>query len=477
VNVPSYEFLAFAAVVALVINVSSSPRWRRPVWLVANLAFVLSLSRDPVQLAPFAGLLALGFAGIKLMERYKRKALFSLLVAAIVIAFCILKRYTFIPHAFELPYVYLTVGMSYVFFRIVHLVIDAYQDALPDRVDLVSYLNFTLNFTTIVAGPIQLYQDYRRTESATLPPLDVRTAGEALERILVGFFKVSIVSPLLGAAHERLTAVNGDLSLEQRVVTVALLLSVYPVYLYFNFSGYTDFVIGVARFLRLVLPENFNKPFSALGFLDFWGRWHMTLANWVKTYVYSPLVIAMMRRFPSPRVEPILGVIAYFVAFFLVGVWHGQTSMFVFLGVLLGLGVSANKLFQIAMIRRLGRARYRALCAQPIYAATSRGLTFLWFAFCAIWFWSSWAQLGHFIALFGGAGIVLGFVLVLAAATVLLSLPSLLDRLLFAGGESQQPWIRSVYAKTAWYTVLAVITISVTAVLNAPAPQIVYRAF
>jgi hypothetical protein len=67
--------------------------------------------------------------------------------------------------------------------------------------------------------------------------------------------------------------------------------------------------------------------------------------------------------------------------------------------------------------------------------------------------------------------------LVLVAATALLSLPSVLDRLLYAGGESRQPWFRSVYAKTAWYTVLAVITLSVTAVLNAPAPQIVYRAF
>jgi len=477
VNVPSYEFLAFAAIAALVINVSRSPGWRRPVWLVANLAFVLSLSHDPAQLAPFAGLLAFGFGSVKLMERSKRKALFFLLVAAIVVAFCILKRYTFIPHSFELPYVYLTVGMSYVFFRIVHLVIDAYQDALPDRVDLLSYLNFTLNFTTLVAGPIQLYQEYRRTESTTPPPLDLRTAGEALERILVGFFKVSVVSPLLGAAHERLTATGGSLSLEERVVTAALLLSVYPVYLYFNFSGYTDFVIGVARFLRLVLPENFNQPFSALGFLDFWGRWHMTLANWVKTYVYSPLVIAMMRRFPSPRVEPLLGVIAYFVAFFLVGVWHGQTSMFVFLGVLLGLGVSVNKLFQIAMIRRLGRARYRALCGQPLYRATSRGLTFLWFAFSSVWFWSSWAQLGHFIALFGGAGITLAFVLVLVAATALLSVPSILERWVLAGGAVQRPWIGSLYAKTAWYTVLAVLTISITAVLNAPAPHIVYRAF
>jgi D-alanyl-lipoteichoic acid acyltransferase DltB (MBOAT superfamily) len=475
-NVPSYEFLAFAAVAALLINLVRVPLARRIVWLIADLVFVLTFTRDPAQLAPFAALLALGFAGVKLMERFKSKPLFWAWIVALVVAFCVLKRYTFIPPAFDLRFVYLTVGMSYVFFRILHLVIDAFQDALPDRVSLLSYTTYTLNFTALVAGPIQLYGDYRRAESATPPALDLGTAGAALERILIGFFKVSIISPVLGAAHDRLVAAGPGPSLEQRALEAALLLTVYPVYLYFNFSGYTDFVIGVARFLRLELPENFNKPFSALSFLDFWGRWHMTLANWVKTYVYSPLLIAMMRRWPSPRIEPLLGVIAYFVAFFVVGLWHGQTSMFVFLGVLLGLGVSVNKLFQIVMIRRLGRPRYRALCAQPLYAATSRGLTFLYFAFASLWFWSSWAQLGHFVALLGTGGIVLGMVLLLVAASAVLAVPSLFDRLL-APQDAPRTWLRSPYVLTGWYAVLAVLTISVTAILNAPAPHIVYRAF
>lgn len=475
-NVPSYAFLAFAAIAALLINVWPNLTWRRLVWLVANVAFVLTFTRDPAQLAPFAGLLAFGFVAVKLAQRRKNGALFVAFIVAIVVAFCVLKRYTFVPGALQLPYVYLTVGMSYVFFRILHLVIDAYQDALPDRVDLLSYANFTLNFTAFVAGPIQLYGDYRRAESATPPPLDWPAAGAALERILIGFFKVSIVSPVLGHLHGRVVAAAPPAGVAQAGLDGALLLSVYLVYLYFNFSGYTDFVIGVARFLRLVLPENFDRPFSALGFLDLWSRWHMSLANWVKTYVYSPLLIAMMRRWPSKRVEPLLGVVAYFVAFFVVGIWHGQTTMFVFLGVLLGLGVSVNKLYQIAMIRRLGRPRYRALCAQPLYAALSRGATFTYFAFCSLWFWSSWAQLGGFVTTLGAAGTALAFVLLWAAASVVLSLPSLLTRLP-DGASALRAWLGSLYVRTAWYTVLAVLTISVTAVLNAPAPHIVYRAF
>jgi hypothetical protein len=83
----------------------------------------------------------------------------------------------------------------------------------------------------------------------------------------------------------------------------------YPFYLYCNFSGYTDVVIGIARFLRIKLPENFDRPFSSLNFLEFWSRWHMTLSNWLKTYVYYPLLMTLMRKFLSRTIEPFLGVI------------------------------------------------------------------------------------------------------------------------------------------------------------------------
>src|SRR5581483_3434528 len=126
--------------------------------------------------------------------------------------------------------------------------------------------------------PIQLYADYRRCEQRPAT-LDGVTAARALERIILGFFKVAIVSPLLIYALQRL---NGHLTIANTALWIALI----PVYVYVNFSGYMDFVIGVARFLRLDLPENFNRPFLATGFIEFWTRWHITLSNWLKMYVY-----------------------------------------------------------------------------------------------------------------------------------------------------------------------------------------------
>ncbi len=70
----------------------------------------------------------------------------------------------------------------------------------------------------------------------------------------------------------------------------------YPLFLYANFSGYIDIVIALARLMRMRLPENFDRPFAASSVLDFWNQWHMTLSNWLKTYVYNPLLMALMRR-------------------------------------------------------------------------------------------------------------------------------------------------------------------------------------
>ncbi len=203
----------------------------------------------------------------------------------------------------------------------------------------------------------------------------------------------------------------------------------------------------------------------------------MTLSHWWKTYVYSPLFMALMRRFPSPRVQPLLGVVVYFVTFFLVGVWHGQTSMFLFLGVLLGLGVSVNKLYQIEMMRWLGRAAYQRLSRNPLYSSLSRGATFSYFAFASLWFWSSWSQLGGFVSWLGALGLVAVCVFTITCSTIALAaFKAALDwRSHLASGRATS--VPMLYLRTAWISAVVVIVFSVTVVLNAPAPTIVYKAF
>jgi D-alanyl-lipoteichoic acid acyltransferase DltB (MBOAT superfamily) len=473
VTVPSFQFLALAAAVAIALAFSRAAPWRRAVLFVVNLAFFVSFSTAPPSLAPFAVFLAAGFLAMRLVTRFRNRMLFLVTLALLVLGFCWLKRYAFLPNTGLLPFAYVTVGLSYAFFRVLSVVVDAYQDVLPAPVSPLGFLNYTLNFTSFVSGPIQFYNDFRRDEVEGAQ-LDRSVAASAIERIVVGFFKVTVLSPVLAYAHSQsldlsATALNWNL----KVLDAVCLMVIFPIYLYVNFSGYTDVVIGTSRFLRLKLPENFNRPFSSRGYLEFWSRWHMSLSNWFKAYVYSPLLMTLMRRYPSRSVEPALGVIAYFVTFFLVGLWHGQSSMFLILGLLMGAGVSGNKLFQLAMVRRLGRTAHQRLCDNPAYASVSAGLTFLWLAVTLVFFWAGREQLAHLAVEFGALAIFAALPIVLLVGAVCYWASS--AAVLTAASTQKERSARLL--RPAIYAVLATVVVSVAVIFNAPAPHVVYRAF
>lgn len=458
-------------------NVSQAAWWRSLVLLAVNLAFFASLAHGLVSCLPFVAFLALGYVGQAVARRPASPRVFTFLVLAIIAAFVWLKRYSFVPQATFLPFPYVLAGLSYVFFRVLHVVVDRHQGDIDQPVGPVSYLNYTLNFTSLVSGPIQRYQDYRAMDEDALP-LDLAIAGTAFERIAIGVFKVSIVSLVLSTAqHQAIASLTTHPALPQRVWAGAQVVALYPVYLYFNFSGYVDVVIGVARFFRIILPENFDRPFSSENFLTFWSRWHITLSEWLKTYVYNPLLIAGLRRVPSQQAAPYIGVGAFFVTFFLVGLWHGQSSEFVFFGILQGGGVAANKLYQILMQRRLGRRGYRALGANALYRAASRGLTFTWFAFTLLWFWSSWRQIDALAQELGTAGMVAAWASILVTAAIALAALEALRSHVCGVSWRGEALVRSRYLRTSWSTALVVVTVAVTGLLNLPAPDIVYRSF
>jgi alginate O-acetyltransferase complex protein AlgI len=319
-----------------------------------------------------------------------------------------------------------TLGLSYIFFRVLHLIIDSTSryTTLPETISFVSYLNYTLNFTTLVSGPIQRYKSFAAMQLAPEPlSLNIRVAGRALDRIIVGFFKINVLSLFLSMIQaSALNSLSPTQMDSQRIWAGVVVAAAYPFYLYCNFSGYIDMVIGVARFLRLQLPENFNRPFSSENYMIFWNRWHITLSMWVRIYVYSPLMMARIRRWPSPAVEPFLSVFAFFVTFFLVGLWHGQTSVFIFFGVLQGLGVSLTKLYQVLMARALGADGYKEISSNWFYNVIARGLTFTWCTFTLLWFWSNWTQLGSLARTMRPAQVAMVWLVILVGSSLLLAL-------------------------------------------------------
>jgi D-alanyl-lipoteichoic acid acyltransferase DltB (MBOAT superfamily) len=472
-NVPSWQFFVFASIGALAFNLSAAAGWRALVWLVLNLLFVSSFTHDPLALLPLAGFLLLGYLGILAPRSGWRRAT-PVFIVLILVGFVWLKRYSFVPSSLWLPMTCMTIGLSYVFFRVMHLVIDAGQQDEPMRVSVLDYLNYTLNFTSFVSGPIQRYQDYQRMQTTERLPLTEVDIGQALWRMVLGAFKVLIVSAALHSLQQReIAAMAQGQPFGLHLREGAVIAAIYPLYLFANFSGYTDFVIGAARLFRLRLPENFDRPFTSENFIIFWSRWHITLSQWLRSYVFNPLLLTLMRHNQAVRRGPYLGVLAFFVTFFLVGAWHGQTSEFLFFGLLQGGGVAGNKLYQVVMARRLTPRGYARLAADPLYRAASRGLTFTWFTFTLLWFWSSWSQMRSFLDLLGGGGVLLSWLAILAGATVVLAVPDALRPLL----SRWQPVGESRYMRTAAASAMMLAMVASIAVLNLASPEIIYKQF
>lgn len=162
-DVPSLAFLGFAALAALAYNLGPALWWRKGVLLVVNLLFLGSFARRPELLIPFGLFLLAGYNLLAWRQARAPKWSGVLAVVLVLAAFFWLKKYAFVPSPLWIKQSYVVVGLSYVFFRVLHLVIDARDVDELGVVGPLSYLNYTLNFTSLVSGPIQRYPDYLRT--------------------------------------------------------------------------------------------------------------------------------------------------------------------------------------------------------------------------------------------------------------------------------------------------------------------------
>jgi D-alanyl-lipoteichoic acid acyltransferase DltB (MBOAT superfamily) len=474
----SFAFVAFGLVVAIVTNCNHSRVWRSAVLLVASFVSLGLLFPQPLLLLPLLGFLILGYGTLLLMNRGWHKSI-GWSVLAIVMAYVWLKKYTFIPAGSFLPFSYRTLGLSYIFFRVLHLVVDASASDEKKHIGLGPYLLYTLNFTTLISGPIQRYEDFAADQFAETPiPLDGRTIALQLERIVRGFFKVNVLAMLLDIFRtDALAQLTQPLPAAVRVFGAFRLVLVYPLFLYCNFSGYIDIVIGLARLMRLRLPENFDRPFSAASVMEFWTRWHITLSKWLKMYVYNPLLLALMRRLPSLKLQSYLGVLCFFVTFFLIGIWHGRTSEFVVFGLLTGAGISVNKLWQLSLLRHMGRKAYKDLGENHFYRAFGRGLNFVWFSFTLIWFWADWQHIARIFLSLTAAEWFGVWTAACVFATAVLAFWELLRDALLSIGSTDGPLLLNRYARVIYASSFVLVAFVVTILLNQPAPGIIYKAF
>ncbi|MCC7208845.1 MAG: MBOAT family protein, partial [Anaerolineae bacterium] len=232
-------------------------------------------------------------------------------------------------------------GFSYVAFRLIHTLRDRQMGKLP-ALSFREYLTYLIFFPAYTAGPIdraeRFVRDYRALPA--LPPLDAARAVEGGGRIAAGLVKKFVVADALAAF-----ALNAALAGQARgPLDLWIALYAFAFRLYFDFSGYSDIAIGIARLYGVNLPENFNLPYLRSNITQFWNSWHMTLSTWARLYVFTPLSRALMARKPKP--SPLLVILlAQMATMLVIGLWHGITLNFVMWGVWHALGLWLHKVY------------------------------------------------------------------------------------------------------------------------------------
>lgn len=339
---------------------------RRGVLAVCNLAFLSLFIPNPRSWLVLALFLASGYAAALVLRRRPSPALLASYLALLVGVFLILKKYSFLdllPLGSLLEHAVRIIGLSYMLFRQIHFIVDTMEGQI-EQPTLWAYLNYQVNLFGLTAGPIQRFQEFAGYWQDPRPLL--RDRHEVLRsylRIGLGVLKVAILASLCLELYEsQATALDPATTGEapagsSRLLRFLALFYLYPVYIYFNFSGYCDIVIGGAGLVGLSMPENFRRPYLARNMIDYWTRWHRTLGLWVRDYLFIPMYRSTARRRPS--LARSVAFLCYFVALFVTGVWHGTTANFVIFGLLNGAGVAAAKLWEDRIVRHGGHKALR----------------------------------------------------------------------------------------------------------------------
>jgi alginate O-acetyltransferase complex protein AlgI len=343
---PSFEFAFFFPVVlALSWALMPHPRLWKPFVLAASYLFYAAAS--PRYCILLGAITLANQLGAVLVHRARddraRKRITAITVAVDLGVLGVFKYYGFFVDEWSrfldelglgMPLPLLTlalpIGLSFITFQAISYVVDVKRGLLPpaSTFDFAIYLSF---FPHVVAGPIVRAREFIPQLSKPRNPRDV-AVGAAVVLIALGLIKKVALADYL--AREVVDPVFG-VPEAFAAPDVALAAYAYAAQIYCDFSGYTDIAIGVALLMGFVFPQNFNSPYRATSFRDFWRRWHMTLSRFLRDFLYIPLGGSRGGKWKTARNLMITMVLG--------GLWHGAAWGFVLWGTLHGAGLVVER--------------------------------------------------------------------------------------------------------------------------------------
>ncbi len=231
-------------------------------------------------------------------------------------------------------------GLSYVTFQVIAYLFEVYNNKVESETNLVNFSFYLLLFPKIPVGPITRYSQLRdQIQNIHIEPVDV---AEGLRRFIVGFAKKALIADTLAKVVTPIFNLSSPAILPWMAWLVIIS---YALQLYFDFSGYTDMAIGLARMMGFRFVENFNLPYMSKNIGEFWRRWHISLSNWFRDLVFYPLERRRVKWLGQP-----MNILIVFV---LTGLWHGLTRNFVIWGLIHGLALIFESTFLGRKLRTL----------------------------------------------------------------------------------------------------------------------------
>ncbi len=328
-------FLIAAATIHWIIPARSRPAFV----LVCSLAFYAVFDVPHTALLICCGLIAYALA-LRIAQTADERSQARLVAVAVVVLLAVLATFKYLGAGLAaagvggpLMSLAVPIGISYYTFKLISYVVDVYWGDVEARRDPWSVLRYAAFFPQILAGPIQRSGDFfAREAEAQSPDPGLLVAG--LRLILFGFFKKVVIADHAAILVDYVFAAPQAYPSYTQWAAAYL----FALQLYADFSGLTDIAIGAGCLFGVRAPKNFDSPFYAANIQDFWRRWHMTLTDWVRRYVFTPLHMTLR---DLGRIGLVTAIAVNMLA---IGIWHGARTSYVLFGVVSACYVAGSAL-------------------------------------------------------------------------------------------------------------------------------------
>ncbi|MCK6128943.1 D-alanyl-lipoteichoic acid biosynthesis protein DltB [Streptococcus halitosis] len=231
------------------------------------------------------------------------------------------------------------IGISYMSFKTIQIMLEISDGLIKEKVSVKDYLQFLLFFPTVSAGPIDRSRRFLKEINEVMPRKEyLELAGDGVYRIVLGLLYKVVLSTYV---YQMLLTLNNT----GTVVYSIKYMYLYTLYLFFDFAGYSLMAVGSSNILGIQTPMNFNKPFLSVDIKDFWTRWHITLSTWLRDFVFSRVLMQVIRKkWFKNRLHN--ATYAYMVNMLVMGFWHGLSVSYILYGFYHGVLMAGFEVYQ-----------------------------------------------------------------------------------------------------------------------------------